>query len=68
MKPQTSESLHKCQYFTSVPRIHKVVRELYGIMTAKKAHAGILVTFGNLTQDAKEFARGKPIDLIAGKQ
>ena len=46
----------------------KVVRELYGIMTAKKAHGGILVTYGNFTQDAKEFATGKPIKLIAGSQ
>ncbi|MEJ2102350.1 MAG: hypothetical protein P8X68_20630, partial [Desulfobacterales bacterium] len=25
------------------------VRELYGIITAKKAHGGILVTYGNYT-------------------
>ena len=46
----------------------KTVRELYGVMAAKRASAGILATFGAFTEDAKEFATGKSIQLMAGNQ
>ena len=46
----------------------KIVRELYGVMAAAQANSGILATFGIFTQEAKNFAKGKPIDLIAGNQ
>jgi restriction system protein len=46
----------------------KVIRELYGVMTARKAHGAILVTSGIFTQDARTFAVGKPIDLVEGPQ
>ena len=37
-------------------------------MSAKKVNSGIIVTFGNFTQDAKEFAKDKSIDLIDGNR
>jgi len=40
------------------------VRELYGVMAAERAHAAIFVASGEYTQDAREFAQGKPIELI----
>ncbi len=46
----------------------KVVRELYGVMMAKKVSLGIIVTSGDYTEDARQFANDKPIQLIPGKQ
>jgi restriction system protein len=45
----------------------KIVREMYGIMTAERADRVIVVASGTYTQEAHSFARGKPIDLIDGK-
>lgn len=46
----------------------KVVRELYGVMTARHAQGAILVTSGIFTHDARTFAAGKPLDLVEGAQ
>lgn len=43
-----------------------VVRELYGVMAAKGAAAGVVVTSGSFTDDAKAFASGRNIDLMDG--
>lgn len=45
-----------------------VVREVFGILTAERAAGAIIVTSGMFTQEAKAFARGKPIDLVEGNQ
>ena len=58
----------QCKHWKSKSIGVKIVRELYGVMTAAKANRGKLATFGNFTQEAKNFAKGKPIDLIAGNQ
>ena len=44
----------------------KIVRELYGVMTAEGAGQGIVATCGSFTADAKAFAGGKPLDLVDG--
>ncbi len=44
------------------------VRELYGIQMSEKADKSILVTSGFFTQEAKNFAADKPIDLVSGDQ
>ena len=44
----------------------KVVRELYGVMSAKNAKHGIVVTYGNFTSEAREFAKANSIALIEG--
>ena len=44
----------------------KVVRELYGVVTAESASGGIVISSGTFTQEAKEFARGKRIELLDG--
>jgi restriction system protein len=43
------------------------VRELYGVMAARGAARGIVVSAGEFTADALEFARGRNIDLVTGK-
>ncbi len=44
------------------------VRELYGVMAAKAAAAGVVVTSGTFTSDAKAFASGRNIKLMDGAQ
>lgn len=43
-----------------------VIRELYGAMAAAGAAGGFVVTSGVFTQEAKDFAAGRNIDLIDG--
>lgn len=43
-----------------------IVRELYGVMAAKRAARGIVVTAGEFTPDAREFAAGRNIELLSG--
>jgi restriction system protein len=43
-----------------------VVRELFGIMAAKGAVSGYVVTSGVFTSEAKKFADGRNIELIDG--
>lgn len=46
----------------------KVVREMFGLLTDKGANGVIIVTSGMFTQEARNFATGKPIDLVEGNQ
>jgi restriction system protein len=43
-----------------------VVRELYGVMAARGAAGGFVVTSGRFTDDATAFASGRNVTLIAG--
>lgn len=43
-----------------------VVRELYGVMAAKGAVGGFVVTSGRFTADATRFAEGRNVTLIDG--
>jgi restriction system protein len=43
-----------------------VVRELYGVMAAKGAAGGFVITSGQFTSEAEEFARGRNVRLIDG--
>jgi hypothetical protein len=43
-----------------------VLRDLYGVMHHHRASKGILITTSNFTRQAREFAEGKPIDLVDG--
>lgn len=45
-----------------------IVRELYGVMAAKGATGGFVVTSGRFTADAIAFAQGRNIELIGGPQ
>jgi restriction system protein len=45
-----------------------VVRELYGVMAAENAYTASVVCSGIFTQEAKNFAAGKKIDLVDGLQ
>lgn len=45
----------------------KVIRELYGTLIHEKVAHGFLVTTGNISKAAREWAKGKPLTLIDGK-
>jgi len=45
-----------------------IVRELYGVMTAEGATGGIVISSGTFTQESKDFAKGKPIEMIEGQE
>lgn len=43
-----------------------IVRELYGVMAAKGATGGFVVTSGTFSAEARDFAKSRNIDLIDG--
>ncbi len=43
-----------------------IVREMYGIMISESADGVFIISSGNFTNEAVEFADGKPIQLING--
>jgi len=59
--------LLKCKQW----RVYKVsvntVRVLYGVMVARRAAGGDVVTSGQFTDDAKEIDSSRNIDLLEGK-
>jgi restriction system protein len=44
------------------------VREIFGVVAARKADGAIVVTTGRFTDDAVDFAKGQPIELIDGRR
>lgn len=44
------------------------VRELYGVMAARGAAGGFVVTSGRFTNDAKRFTQGRNIQLVDGSR
>jgi restriction system protein len=46
----------------------ETIRELYGVMAARRVAGGYVVTSGIFTDDALRFAEGREIKLIAGDQ
>lgn len=46
----------------------KVVREMFGVLTAHQANRFIIISSGTFTQEAIDFAAGKPIKLIDGSK
>jgi restriction system protein len=58
--------LLQCRHWKSRKIAEKPVRELYGMMAAHSANAGILVTTGSFTLEASRFAGFGRIQLIDG--
>ena len=46
----------------------EVVRELYGVMAARGATGGFVVTSGRFSDEASSFAKGRNVTLIDGKR
>lgn len=60
--------LVQCKQWRAFKVSVQVVRELYGVMAARGAASGIVVTSGTFTQDAIDFATGRNIKLMAGDE
>ena len=58
--------LVQCKQWRAYKVSVTVVRELYGVMAARGAAGGFVVTSGMFTSDAEVFAKGRNIELIDG--
>lgn len=59
--------LVQCKYWHRDQVGVKIVRELFGVMTAERAHYAVIITTSSFTRDAKVFALGKPIYLMGAR-
>lgn len=64
----TQRALLQCRYWKARRIAEMPVRELYGMMAAQSANAGILITSGSFTLEASRFAGYGRIQLIDGPQ
>ena len=60
--------LVQCKHWKVQKVSVKVVRELFGVVSADGATGGILISSGTYTQEAKEFAKANGIKLVDGDQ
>jgi restriction system protein len=60
--------LVQCKQWRNIKVGVDKVRELYGVQISQNANRSILMTSGFFTQEAKNFAANKPIDLVEGSQ
>lgn len=60
--------LVQCKHWRAQAVGVRVARELYGLMAARGAAGGFVVTSGVFTPPAKDFARGRNIELIDGEK
>ena len=67
LKKGSETFLVQCKQWRAYKVSVQTVRELYGVMAARGAAGGYVVTSGHFTDDAKEFASGRNIELIEGK-
>lgn len=68
LKQNGNRFLVQCKQWKKQKVDVRVVREMYGVMTAESATGVIIMTSGLFTLDAKSFAENKPIDLVEGHQ
>lgn len=66
LKKGSEKFVVQCKQWRALKVGVTVVRELYGVMAARGAAGGFVVTSGRFTGDAVEFARGRNIELIDG--
>ncbi len=66
LRKGTELHLVQCKQWRAQKVGVSVVRELYGVMAARGAAGGFVVTAGTFTKDAESFAVGRNIILIGG--
>lgn len=64
----TEKFLVQCKQWRALRVGVDVVRQLYGVMAARGAAGGFVVTSGRFTEAAKEFAQGRHVQLVDGTQ
>ncbi len=67
LKKEGETFLVQCKQWKAYKVGVSAVRELYGVMAAKGAAGGFVVTSGVFTDEASAFAAGQNIELIGGK-
>jgi restriction system protein len=60
--------LVQCKHYRAWRVPVQTIRDLYGVMTSRGAAGGFVVTSGQFTIPAKEFAEGRVITLIDGEK
>jgi len=60
--------LVQCKHYKVWKVSARIVRELYGVMSAEGAVGGFVVTTGRFTKEAISFAEGKSVKLIDGNK
>lgn len=58
--------LVQCKHWRALRVGVQPVRELYGVMAARRVAGGFVVTSGDFTEEALNFARGREVTLING--
>ncbi|MCX5812331.1 MAG: DUF2034 domain-containing protein [Proteobacteria bacterium] len=59
--------LVQCKHWKAYKIGVKTVREMFGLLNAEKANEVHIMSSGYFTNEANDFARGKPIQMIDGK-
>lgn len=65
-KKEGETILVQCKQWKSEKVGVPTVREMFGLLNAERTNEVHIVTCGHFTEEAKQFARGKPIKLIDG--
>jgi len=60
--------LVQCKHWKTDKVGVKVVRELYGVVAGEGATGGVVISSGTFTQEARDFAKGKPLELLDGSE
>ena len=68
MKKNSETILVQCKHWRMDSVGVAIIRELLGVVYDKKASSGIVITSGSFTQEAIDFSKGNPIQLVNGKE
>mgnify|MGYP001768884606 CR=1 FL=1 len=68
LKKNGERYLVQCKHWRAQSVGVSIVRELYGVMAARCAVGGFVVTSGRFSDEAADFAKGRNIELIDGKR
>jgi restriction system protein len=66
LRKGNEKALVQCKHWRATKVPVQTVRELFGVMHAEGATHGFVVTSGDFTSDAREFAQGRNIELMDG--
>lgn len=66
LRKERETFLVQCKQWKAFKVSVTVVRELFGVMAARGADGGFVVTSGRFTREANEFANGRNLKLIEG--
>lgn len=66
LRRDEEQILVQCKNWNASKVTAREIREFFGVLVSEGATRGIFVTAGQYTRDAREFADGKPIEMIDG--